>query len=155
MDSSLVTQIPRSCTRGPIQPFEGVPCGLLYNKTARDTRRLYKDEGVSVLSRWSSEGLVMFATGYVQHMGKYEANNADSLSAKYFYEGLLMIDWDMIDAASGGALMEHPTDMCPTLQESKMESIECVGVLEGGLQYGSQTYSNRQFDNQQFRRQPY
>ncbi|RDX72335.1 hypothetical protein CR513_48197, partial [Mucuna pruriens] len=29
------------------------------------------------------------------------------------------------------ALVEHPTDMCPTLQESEMESTKCVGALRG------------------------
>ncbi|RDY08868.1 hypothetical protein CR513_06836, partial [Mucuna pruriens] len=142
------------------------------------------------------------------------------LLLQYFYEGLLMMDRSMIDAASGGALMdktpttvrllisnmvsnmqqfrirggvgtskvvsevstfdnqrlenqlteltslvrqlvvsqhqqavqrvygictsvEHTTDMCPTLKESKMKSIECVGALRGGHQYGRQLYPNR------------
>jgi hypothetical protein len=30
----------------------------------------------------------------------------DQLLLQYFYEGLLAIDWSMIDAASGGALVE-------------------------------------------------
>ncbi|RDY13651.1 hypothetical protein CR513_01411, partial [Mucuna pruriens] len=48
------------------------------------------------------------------------------------------------------ALVEHPTDMCLALQDTK-----CIGELEGELQYGRQSYPNLQFDNQQFRRQPY
>ncbi|RDX96907.1 hypothetical protein CR513_20390, partial [Mucuna pruriens] len=51
--------------------------------------------------------------------------------------------------------MEHPTNMCPTLQEDKLENIECTKVLGGGYQYGRQSYSNWQFNNQQLQRQPY
>ncbi|RDY06965.1 hypothetical protein CR513_08993, partial [Mucuna pruriens] len=37
------------------------------------------------------------------------------------------------------ALVEHPTNMCPTLQESEMESTKCVGALGGGHLYGRQS----------------
>ncbi|RDY07601.1 hypothetical protein CR513_08255, partial [Mucuna pruriens] len=43
--------------------------------------------------------------------------------------------------------VEHPTDMCPTLQEH-------VGAV-GGFQYGKQKYPTRPFDNQQYGRQPF
>ncbi|RDX98329.1 hypothetical protein CR513_18767, partial [Mucuna pruriens] len=131
----------------------------------------------------------------------------------YFYEGLSMMDRSMIDAASGGALMdktaaaarhlisnmesntqqfgirgpsqsrmtgeladridiivrqlavgqhqpalamkvcgictlvEHPTDMCPTLQETESDQPENVGAI-GGFQYGKKSYQNRPFDSQ-------
>ncbi|RDX88058.1 hypothetical protein CR513_30400, partial [Mucuna pruriens] len=39
--------------------------------------------------------------------------------------------------------VEHPTDMCPTLQETKPESTKCIGVVGGGYQYGRQSYQNR------------
>ncbi|RDX98575.1 hypothetical protein CR513_18485, partial [Mucuna pruriens] len=40
-------------------------------------------------------------------------------------------------------LVEHPTDLCPTLQETD------VGAV-GGFQYRKQPYQNRQFDNQPY-----
>ncbi|RDY13921.1 hypothetical protein CR513_01081, partial [Mucuna pruriens] len=42
--------------------------------------------------------------------------------------------------------VEHPTDMCPTLQETESNQPENVGAI-GGLQYGKQPYQARQFDN--------
>ncbi|RDY00129.1 hypothetical protein CR513_16727, partial [Mucuna pruriens] len=145
------------------------------------------------------------------------------LLIQYFYEGLSMTDRSMIDAASGGALMdktpaaarhlisnmasntqqfgirgpsqsrmvneigiaanqrlenqlteftslvrqlvvgqhqpvmaakicgictlvEHPTDMCPTLQQTESDQPENVGAING-FQYGKQPYQNWPFDN--------
>ncbi|RDX74446.1 hypothetical protein CR513_45804, partial [Mucuna pruriens] len=156
---------------------------------------------------------------------------SEQLLIQYFYEGLSMMDRSMIDAASGGALMdktpvaarhlisnmasntqqfgirgpnpsrpvneigaasnqrlenqlteltslvrqlavsqhhpamaakvcgictsvEHPTDLCPTLQETESGQTESVGVV-GGFQYGKQPYQNRQFDNQPYGKQPF
>ncbi|RDY00179.1 hypothetical protein CR513_16671, partial [Mucuna pruriens] len=156
---------------------------------------------------------------------------SEQLLIQYFYEGLSMMDRSMIDAASGGALMdktpaaarhlisnmasntqqfgirgpnqprmvneigaasnqrlenqlteltslvrqlavgqhqpamaakvcgictsvEHPTDMCPTLQETESDQPENVGAI-GGFQYGKQPYQNRPFDNQQHGKQPF
>ncbi|RDY13908.1 hypothetical protein CR513_01103, partial [Mucuna pruriens] len=42
--------------------------------------------------------------------------------------------------------VEHPTDSCPTLQETESDQLECVGVV-GGFQYGKQPYQTWQFDN--------
>ncbi|RDY11346.1 hypothetical protein CR513_04003, partial [Mucuna pruriens] len=156
---------------------------------------------------------------------------SEQLLIQYFYEGLSLMDRSMIDAASGGALMdktpaaarhlisnmasntqqfgirgpsqswmvneigttanqrlenqlteltslvrqlavgqhqpamaakvcgictsvEHPTDMCPTLQETESDQPENVGAI-GGFQYGKQPYQNRPFDSQQHGRQPF
>ncbi|RDY05461.1 hypothetical protein CR513_10697, partial [Mucuna pruriens] len=49
--------------------------------------------------------------------------------------------------------MEHPTDMCPTLQETKSDHLESIGAI-GGYQYEKQSYQNQQFDNQS-RKQPF
>ncbi|RDY09371.1 hypothetical protein CR513_06257, partial [Mucuna pruriens] len=38
--------------------------------------------------------------------------------------------------------MEHPTDMCPTLQETKIESTEIIKALGDKYQYGRQSYPN-------------
>ncbi|RDX99386.1 hypothetical protein CR513_17561, partial [Mucuna pruriens] len=38
--------------------------------------------------------------------------------------------------------MEHPTNMCPTLQETELNHLESVGVI-GGYQYGKQPYQSR------------
>ncbi|RDY13839.1 hypothetical protein CR513_01190, partial [Mucuna pruriens] len=45
---------------------------------------------------------------------------------------------------------EHPTDLCPTLQET--ESV--VGAV-GGFQYGKQPYQPQQPDNQPYGKQPF
>ncbi|RDX76050.1 hypothetical protein CR513_44001, partial [Mucuna pruriens] len=50
--------------------------------------------------------------------------------------------------------VEHPTDMCPTLQESESNQPEHVGAV-GGFQYGRQPYQPRPIDNQQYGRQPF
>ncbi|RDX73861.1 hypothetical protein CR513_46463, partial [Mucuna pruriens] len=47
--------------------------------------------------------------------------------------------------------MEHPIDMCPTLQETESDNTEIVRAI-GRNQYGRQPYQTRQFDDQQFRR---
>ncbi|RDX93187.1 hypothetical protein CR513_24585, partial [Mucuna pruriens] len=131
----------------------------------------------------------------------------EQLLIQYFYEGLTMMDRSMINATSGGALMdktpittrplisnmasntqkfgirgvahprwqlaigqhqpsivvrvcgictsvEHPTDMCPTLQETKSDHPESVGSI-GGYQYRKQPYLSRPYDSQQFGRQQY
>ncbi|RDX64606.1 hypothetical protein CR513_56823, partial [Mucuna pruriens] len=132
----------------------------------------------------------------------------EQLLIQYFYEGLTMMDQSMIDAASGGALMdktppaarhlisnmtidnlrlenqltkltslvrqlaigqhqpiiattkvcgictsvEHPTNMCPTLQETESNQLKSVGAI-GGYQYGKQSCQSRPFDNPQFGKQ--
>ncbi|RDX96708.1 hypothetical protein CR513_20600, partial [Mucuna pruriens] len=67
--------------RGPPQAFEGIPRGLFHNETTGNLGRLHQDDGVPILTQQSCKGL-------------------------YFYEGLSMMDKSMIDAASGGALMD-------------------------------------------------
>ncbi|RDX72187.1 hypothetical protein CR513_48363, partial [Mucuna pruriens] len=87
----------------------------------------------------------------------------EQLLIQYFYEGLTMMDRSMIDAASGGSLIdktpvaarqlisnmasntqyvtakfygictsvEHPIDMCPTLQETESDYLESVVTSMG------------------------
>ncbi|RDY03924.1 hypothetical protein CR513_12427, partial [Mucuna pruriens] len=50
--------------------------------------------------------------------------------------------------------MEHPTDLCPTLQETESGQTESVGAV-GGFQYGKQPYQTQQFDNQPYGKQPF
>ncbi|RDY02039.1 hypothetical protein CR513_14558, partial [Mucuna pruriens] len=50
--------------------------------------------------------------------------------------------------------VEHPTDMCPTLQETEPDHPESVGAI-GGYQYGKQPYATRLFEGQQYGRPPY
>ncbi|RDY13905.1 hypothetical protein CR513_01119, partial [Mucuna pruriens] len=50
--------------------------------------------------------------------------------------------------------VEHPTDMCPTLQEIESDQPEHVGAV-GGSQYGKQQYQTRPFDNQQYGRESF
>ncbi|RDY02125.1 hypothetical protein CR513_14457, partial [Mucuna pruriens] len=50
--------------------------------------------------------------------------------------------------------VEHPTDLCPKLQETESDQPENVGAI-GGYQYGKQPYQIRPFDNQQYGRQPF
>ncbi|RDX73040.1 hypothetical protein CR513_47395, partial [Mucuna pruriens] len=49
--------------------------------------------------------------------------------------------------------MEHPIDMCPTLQETESDHPESVGAV-GGYQYEKQLYQSQQFDNQ-YGKQPF
>ncbi|RDY04381.1 hypothetical protein CR513_11899, partial [Mucuna pruriens] len=51
-------------------------------------------------------------------------------------------------------IVEHPTDMCPTLQETEPDHPESVGAI-GGYQYGKQPYATRLFEGQQYGRPPY
>ncbi|RDY04338.1 hypothetical protein CR513_11966, partial [Mucuna pruriens] len=41
--------------------------------------------------------------------------------------------------------VEHPTDMCPTLQETESDHPESVGSI-GGYQYGKQPYRSKPYD---------
>ncbi|RDX70536.1 hypothetical protein CR513_50214, partial [Mucuna pruriens] len=50
--------------------------------------------------------------------------------------------------------VEHPTDLCPTLQETESGQTESVGAV-GGFHYRKQPYQNRQFDNQPYGKQPF
>ncbi|RDY10372.1 hypothetical protein CR513_05106, partial [Mucuna pruriens] len=50
--------------------------------------------------------------------------------------------------------MEHPTDMCPTLQETELNHPKSVGAI-GGYQYRKQPHANQLFEGQQFGRPPY
>ncbi|RDX91938.1 hypothetical protein CR513_26006, partial [Mucuna pruriens] len=45
--------------------------------------------------------------------------------------------------------VEHPTDMCPTLQEIESD------YPKNGYQYGKQAYQSQSFNNQQFGKQPF
>ncbi|RDX99227.1 hypothetical protein CR513_17748, partial [Mucuna pruriens] len=50
--------------------------------------------------------------------------------------------------------VEHPTNMCLTLQETKLDQTENVGAI-GGFQYGKQPYQNQPFDSLQHGREPF
>ncbi|RDX91940.1 hypothetical protein CR513_26008, partial [Mucuna pruriens] len=56
------------------QALEGIPCGLFHNEAIGDTGRLYQNEGISILPRWSCKGLVVPIAGSLQHLGRYEAH---------------------------------------------------------------------------------
>ncbi|RDX66002.1 hypothetical protein CR513_55279, partial [Mucuna pruriens] len=43
--------------------------------------------------------------------------------------------------------VEHPTDLCPTLQEIESDQLENVGAI-GGYQNGKQPYQSWPIDNQ-------
>ncbi|RDX80977.1 hypothetical protein CR513_38401, partial [Mucuna pruriens] len=117
----------------PPQASKGIPCGLLHNEAVGDIGRLYQNEGFPILRGWSSKGLAFFPAsrttsirkeicGIRQHTGEtlheyWERFNklcatcphhqiSEQLLIQYFYEGLSMMDRSMIDAASGGALMD-------------------------------------------------
>ncbi|RDY12960.1 hypothetical protein CR513_02182, partial [Mucuna pruriens] len=49
--------------------------------------------------------------------------------------------------------VEHPTNMCPTLQETESNNLESVAAISGYL-YGKQSYQSWQFDNQ-YGKQPF
>ncbi|RDX93075.1 hypothetical protein CR513_24719, partial [Mucuna pruriens] len=50
--------------------------------------------------------------------------------------------------------MEHPTDMCVTLQEIESDHPESIGAIDG-YQYGKQLYQSWPYDSQQFGKQPF
>ncbi|RDX96712.1 hypothetical protein CR513_20583, partial [Mucuna pruriens] len=50
--------------------------------------------------------------------------------------------------------MEHPIDLCPTLQETESDQPENVGAI-GEYQYGKQSYQSRPIDNQHYGKQPF
>ncbi|RDX65982.1 hypothetical protein CR513_55300, partial [Mucuna pruriens] len=50
--------------------------------------------------------------------------------------------------------VEHPTDMCPTLQETESNYLKSVGSISG-YHYRKQSYQSRPYDSQQFGRQLY
>ncbi|RDY12859.1 hypothetical protein CR513_02286, partial [Mucuna pruriens] len=50
--------------------------------------------------------------------------------------------------------VEHPIDMCPTLQEIESDQPHSAGAI-GGYQYRKQPHQSRPFDNQQFGKQPF
>ncbi|RDX73866.1 hypothetical protein CR513_46468, partial [Mucuna pruriens] len=81
-----------------------------FHVVVRDTRRLHQDEGIFTFSRRSSKGLVVPTTNSFQHLERHEMHLLGevlpNLLIQYFYEGLMMMDHSMIDAASGGALMD-------------------------------------------------
>ncbi|RDX68937.1 hypothetical protein CR513_52021, partial [Mucuna pruriens] len=52
----LINLLPK---RRPPQTFERIPCGLFHNETVGDTRRLYQNEGISILLGRSSKRLVV------------------------------------------------------------------------------------------------
>ncbi|RDY04586.1 hypothetical protein CR513_11678, partial [Mucuna pruriens] len=41
--------------------------------------------------------------------------------------------------------VEHPTDMCPTLQETELDSVKCIRGIRG-YQYGRQPYPSQPYD---------
>ncbi|RDX99537.1 hypothetical protein CR513_17395, partial [Mucuna pruriens] len=71
LKSRLIHLLPKFYS---LAELEGVPRGLFHDETVGDPKRLHKDEGVFILSRWSSKGLVVSAIGHVQHVGRHEAN---------------------------------------------------------------------------------
>ncbi|RDX67056.1 hypothetical protein CR513_54118, partial [Mucuna pruriens] len=50
--------------------------------------------------------------------------------------------------------VEHPTDLCPMLQETESDQPENIRAI-GRYQYGKQPYQSRPIDNQQYERQPF
>ncbi|RDY00060.1 hypothetical protein CR513_16797, partial [Mucuna pruriens] len=51
------------------QALKGIPCGLLHNEAARDTRGIHQNEGISIFLGWSCKGLAVFVVGSLQHLG--------------------------------------------------------------------------------------
>ncbi|RDX97045.1 hypothetical protein CR513_20228, partial [Mucuna pruriens] len=50
--------------------------------------------------------------------------------------------------------MEHPTDMCPTFQETESDQAESVEEISG-YQYGKQPHHSQPFNNQHLGKQPF
>ncbi|RDX96978.1 hypothetical protein CR513_20308, partial [Mucuna pruriens] len=71
---SFAAKISWSSKRGPLHAFERIPRGLFHNETVGDFGRLYQDEGVPILTRWSCKGLVVPLANTFQHLGRHETH---------------------------------------------------------------------------------
>ncbi|RDX92660.1 hypothetical protein CR513_25168, partial [Mucuna pruriens] len=147
------------------QAPEGIPRGLFHDEAARDTGRLYEDEGFPFLSRWSCKRLVVFIIDYVQHLGDmkcmflgkffpasktvtiqkkicgimrhsgetlheyWEQFNKLCATCPHHQIRLMMMDKNMINAASGGALM----DKTPAVQFETKGVVTTRVVNEVGI----------------------
>ncbi|RDX61942.1 hypothetical protein CR513_59780, partial [Mucuna pruriens] len=138
----------------------GIPRGLLHDETARDPGGLHKDEGILVLSSWSNKRLVVSTAGDVHYMGGDEENVpreqhlgetlheywerfnklcatcshhqiSEQLLLQYFYKRLLMMDQNMIDAVSGGALMDKTLVAARYLISNMASNTQQFGVRGG------------------------
>ncbi|RDX64269.1 hypothetical protein CR513_57193, partial [Mucuna pruriens] len=195
-------------TRGPPQALEGIPCVSKTASIRKEICGIRQHTGETLHEYWKRFNKLCATCPHYQI--------SEQLLIQYFYEGLSMMDRSMIDAASGGALMdktpaaarhlisnmasntqqfgirgpnqprmvneigaafnqrlenqltkltslvrqlavsqhqpamatklcgictsmEHPTDMCPTLQETEADQPDNVGAI-GGFQYGKQPY---------------
>ncbi|RDX92802.1 hypothetical protein CR513_25020, partial [Mucuna pruriens] len=127
--------------RRPRQELEGIPRGLLHNEAVGDIGGLHQNEGVSILPRWSSEGLVVSIATHVpgevlssiQNCIHWEGNLWDKVAhrrdfARYFYEGLSMMDKSMIDATSGGALMDKTPTTARHLISNMASNTQQFGI---------------------------
>ncbi|RDX58186.1 hypothetical protein CR513_62513, partial [Mucuna pruriens] len=141
--------------RRPPQASKGIPCGLLHNEATGDIRSLHQNEGVPILPRRSSEGLAVSSASAFQHLGRYEMHifgevlsgiqnrihqegdmwdkaaywrDFARVLGKYFYEGLSMMDKSMIDAASGGALMDKTLAAARHLISNMSSNIQQFGI---------------------------
>ncbi|RDY07785.1 hypothetical protein CR513_08046, partial [Mucuna pruriens] len=107
----------------------------------------------STMRPWSYEGLVVFATSSLQHLRIYEAHifgeilsgiqNRDPHEGdlwdeatfwrdSYIYEGLTMMDRNMIDAASGGALMNKTPAATRHLISNMASNTQQFGIRGAG-----------------------
>ncbi|RDX79610.1 hypothetical protein CR513_39951, partial [Mucuna pruriens] len=125
-----------------------------FHATARDLGRLYKDESIFVLSQWSNKGLVVSAAGHVQQMGRHEADvprkqhsretlheywerfNKWCATCPYHQisEQLLLhlsMDRNMVNAASGGALMDKTLTAARHLILNMVSNTQQFGIREG------------------------
>ncbi|RDX96664.1 hypothetical protein CR513_20637, partial [Mucuna pruriens] len=166
--------------RGPPQASEGVLCGLLHNEVVGDIGGIHQNEGVPILPRWSSERLAHIGEilhEYWERFNKLCATCPHNQINKYLgSEGRVNLGRfqpkaresagriDIIGETACSSTtptshgsksmwhVEHPTDMCPTLQETELDQTKNIGAI-GGFQYEKQSYQNQPFDSQQHGRQ--
>ncbi|RDX76538.1 hypothetical protein CR513_43453, partial [Mucuna pruriens] len=94
--------------RRPPQAFEKIPCGLFHNEAVGDTRGLHQNEGVPILLGQSNKRLpILFNIwGDMKRMFVEKFFLASRTATIKKEICLTMMDRSMIDAASGGALMD-------------------------------------------------
>ncbi|RDX81564.1 hypothetical protein CR513_37737, partial [Mucuna pruriens] len=157
-----------------LSKFHGLAGEDPHNEATRDTEGLHQNEGVPILPGWSSKRLDFFPASKTVTIRKEicgisleseepsqprmvnEIGVVDNLRLKNQLIELIALVRQLavgqhqpnIAAKFCGicTFVEHPTDMCPTLQETESDQPENVEAI-CGYQYGKQTYQSQPFDN--------
>ncbi|RDY13881.1 hypothetical protein CR513_01130, partial [Mucuna pruriens] len=167
--------------RGPPQASEGIPCGFLHNEAIGDIGGVKQTLcHLSTIGRALMEKTPAVARHLISNMAsntqqfgirgpnQSQTVNEIGVASNQRLENqlteltsivrqLAVCQHQPTMAAKICGIctsVEHPTDMCPTLQDTESDQLKHVGAV-GGFQYGKQQYQTRPFDNQHYRRPPF